>query len=105
MASVRKGLLWPAANILCTAAPPDSTLANNGAVSIVKPLPSNPERTKLATGFSVHDYQVARDAQDSLKISEAIRKRFTERYISPVADAEGKTGFAMMAISCLIIEA
>jgi len=71
----------------------------------MKPSPSNPERTKLATGFSVHDYQVARDAQDSLKISEAIRKRFTERYISPVADAEGKNGFAMMAISCLMIEA
>lgn len=67
---------------------------------------SDPEKTELATGFSVHDYKVSRDAGDREKIAEAIRKRFSERYTKPVgAGTPNKHGFTMMAISCLMIEA
>lgn len=65
----------------------------------------DPELTKLATGFTVRDYKAARDAQDRNRIAEAIRLRFTERYIKPANAPKHKHGFTMMAISCLMIEA
>lgn len=65
----------------------------------------DPELTELATGFTVRDYKRARDAQQREGIAEAIRRRFTERYINPASDAKYKHGFTMMAISCLMIEA
>ncbi len=85
---------------------------------------------ELATGFTVGDYKAARDRAKSgdvvekNRIAEAIRLRFTERYITPAGHGghpEGtgpvtdpsckkkhgkkKNGFTMMAISCLMIEA
>ena len=71
----------------------------------MKSPPRDPEHTKLATGFCVRDYKVANAAQDAQKISEAIRRRFTERYIYPATDGQHKHGFTIMAISCLMIEA
>jgi hypothetical protein len=67
--------------------------------------PHEAEKTQLALGFSVSDYKAARDAHDSQKISEAIRQRFTERYIRPATDPVNKHGFTIIAISCLMIEA
>lgn len=62
--------------------------------------------TELAKGFTVADYERERDAADRSAIAEAIRRRFTERYIMPVtADPNSRHGFAIMAISCLMIEA
>jgi hypothetical protein len=60
--------------------------------------------TELAKGFTVRDYQKAAELQDRIKIAEAIRKRFMDRYYWPVV-AKPKHGFTMMAISCLMIEA
>lgn len=72
----------------------------------MRPSPQDSEQTELATGFTVGDYKTSRQAQDRQKIAEAIRKRFTERYINPAgADTPHKHGFTMMAISCLMIEA
>ena len=65
----------------------------------------DPELTKLATGFTVRDYKAARDARDRNRIAEAIRLRFTERYIKPAKAPKRKHGFTIMAISCLMIEA
>jgi len=72
----------------------------------MRPSPQDPEQTELATGFTVSDYKASRHEQDRQKIAEAIRKRFTERYINPAgADTQHKHGFTIMAISCLMIEA
>lgn len=66
----------------------------------------DPRNTELARGFSVADYEKARDAGDRTAIAEALRRRFTERYITPVTgDRDRKHGFAIMAVSCLMIEA
>lgn len=64
----------------------------------------NSDKTKLASGFNVGDCKIALANKDKKTIADALRRRFTERYIEPVT-AENKNGFAMMAISCLMIEA
>jgi hypothetical protein len=77
----------------------------------MKSLSDDPGQTKLATDFTVHDYETARDLANSgngaqkNRIAEKIRLRFTERYIRPATDPRHKHGFTMMAISCLMIEA
>lgn len=62
--------------------------------------------TELASKFTVRDYESARDCHppDRSAIADAIRRRFTERYIKP-AWAKPRHGFTMMAVSCLMIEA
>lgn len=70
----------------------------------MKPLP-DPELTKLASDFTVRDYRTARGTMHQVRIAEGIRRRFTERYISPAANGPNRHGFTMMAISCLMIEA
>ena len=64
------------------------------------------EDTDLAPGFTVRDYKKARDSQppDRNAIAEAIRGRFSDRYIKPVGAAP-RRGFTIMAVSCLMIEA
>jgi hypothetical protein len=68
-------------------------------------LASNPDDTKVASRFTVADYNKAHANKDRQAIAEAIRRRFTERYISPVSESKAKHGFTMMAICCLMIEA
>jgi hypothetical protein len=64
------------------------------------------DHTELASKFTVKDYEAARNAQERDKIAEALRRRFTERYLDPATPAKGKQmhGFTIMAISCLMIE-
>ena len=64
----------------------------------------DPEDTELASKFTVRDYENARDVADRNAIAEAIRRRFSERYIWPVS-TKSRHGFTMMAVSCLMIEA
>ena len=64
-----------------------------------------PEDTKLASNFTVRDYERAREVRDRRKIADAIRRRFLERYLDPVSTSTRKHGFTMMAVSCLMIEA
>ena len=67
---------------------------------------SDPKQIKLASGFTVADYESAK-AQDRDKVADALRRRFVERYIDPVTPHKNKQmhGFTMMAVSCLMIEA
>ena len=66
----------------------------------------DPRDTELASGFTVRDYERARNSQDRNAISKAIRRRFTERYLDPVScEKAPRHGFTMMAVSCLMIEA
>jgi hypothetical protein len=71
-----------------------------------KKLTNASDQTELASNFTVKDYETARNAQEGDKIAEALRRRFTERYLDPATPAKGKRmhGFTMMAISCLMIE-
>lgn len=66
----------------------------------------DPADTELASEFTVRDYEKSRDQKppDRKAIAEAIRRRFTDRYITPVR-GKNKHGFTMMAVSCLMIEA
>jgi hypothetical protein len=66
----------------------------------------NPSDIELASGFTVRNYEEARDRNppDRETIADAISRRFTERYITPVSVAS-RHGFTMMAVSCLMIEA
>lgn len=67
---------------------------------------SDPVDTELARGFTIRDYERARDSQppDRTAIAEAIHHRFMERYIAPVSGPP-RHGFTIMAVSCLMIEA
>jgi hypothetical protein len=69
----------------------------------VKPLTVDPKQTKLASKFTVAQYETACSKKNKEEIAEALRRRFKERYIEPVT-AKNRHGFAMMAISCLMIE-
>jgi hypothetical protein len=70
----------------------------------VKARSDDPKQTELASKFTVTQYETACSEKNKDKIAEALRRRFKERYIEPVT-AKNKHGFAMMAISCLMIEA
>jgi hypothetical protein len=71
----------------------------------VRPAPIDPELTELATGFTVREYELARDAGEVSRagIADAIELRFTERYIA-AAQGAPQHGFTMTAIACLMIE-
>jgi hypothetical protein len=62
------------------------------------------ERTELAKGFTVKDYRQSLKDQNGAVIADAIRRRFGERYLTPITGAT-KHGFTMMAGACLTIEA
>jgi hypothetical protein len=70
----------------------------------MKPPTPHVDATELASGFSVGDYNRAVANEDRNEIAEAIRRRFTERYVSPVSESKAKHGFTIMAICCLMIE-
>jgi len=67
---------------------------------------NDPKKTELASNFNVAQYEAACKAKDRNAISDALRRRFTERYIDPVTPAicRKSHGFTIMAISCLMIE-
>ena len=76
-------------------------------------VPTHPQRTAahlgnvyLAVGYPVSKYRQLEAVRDRTEIARMIRSRFTERYLDPV-DRHGpaRNGFAIMAISCLMIEA
>ena len=62
------------------------------------------DRTELAKGFTVSDYRQAVKDQNAAAIADAIRRRFHERYLTPITGTT-KHGFTMMAGACLTIEA
>jgi hypothetical protein len=66
---------------------------------------SDPKDTELATGFTVRDYKRFRDMEGRQTTADALRRRFTERYIDPALHSGHDYGFTMMAVSCLMIEA
>lgn len=65
----------------------------------------DPASTLLASKFTVRHYREAVVRRDRDSIAEAIRRRFTERYIDPALTSSKKHGFTQMAIACLMLEA
>ncbi len=64
----------------------------------------DPEDTELAAGFTIRHYKDARKYRKRDIIADAIQLRFKERYLTPVLGNK-RHGFAIMAVSCLMIEA
>jgi hypothetical protein len=69
--------------------------------------PKSPELYELAAGLTVRDYRDFVRHQDRKKIVELIRARFIHRYLTPLISIPrgGRSGFATMAICCLMVEA
>jgi len=63
------------------------------------------ESTLLASKFTVRQYRDALANKNRDAVAEAIRRRFTERYVDPALNGTNKHGFTQMAISCLMLEA
>jgi hypothetical protein len=63
----------------------------------------SPENVFLTSDKTVADYRALQAADDRVRAGELVVQRFQERYLWP-AQGEGKHGFAMMAIACLLIE-
>jgi hypothetical protein len=71
----------------------------------VKSSSHDPDEIELASHFTVRHYRRAVTARDQKAIADAIRRRFSERYVFPASKSPHRHGFTMMAISCLMIEA
>jgi hypothetical protein len=78
-----------------------------------KTLPANTDEVHLSSNVTVAKYREMEIKHDKQGIAAFLGERFRERYLLPVrgdscnsfVDTEGKSGFAMMAIGCLMIEA
>jgi hypothetical protein len=70
-----------------------------------KPKPGNEH--ELAKGITVADYVRLKSNMDRQGIAELIRRRFRQRYLDPIISipADRKSGFCMVAVGCLMIEA
>lgn len=59
----------------------------------------------LSSTVKISEYKSFVEEQESQKIIDFVRQRFTERYIDPMrVEREKKNGFTIMAVSCLMIE-
>jgi hypothetical protein len=63
------------------------------------------ESTLIASKFTVRQYRGAVANKDRDAVAEAIRRRFTERYIDPALNEKSRHGFTQVAIACLMLEA
>jgi hypothetical protein len=64
------------------------------------------EAVKLSKSCTVADYRNLVTARDQTSIAAFVVERFEERYLDALAvDPSNKNGFAIMAVSCLMIEA
>jgi len=63
------------------------------------------ENVRLSKKITINNYLEFEKNRDKEKIAKFLKERFTERYISPIKNSKQKSGFAIMALSCLMIEA
>ena len=71
----------------------------------MRPLDPDPETTELAAGTTVRSYREMVRLHDQRGIAQLVLKRFEERYVEPILDSPTRHGFAMLAVSCLMVEA
>lgn len=60
---------------------------------------------KLSSTITIRKYNELISANKRKDLGNFIKQRFNERYFAPVIDSNSINGFAIMAISCLAIEA
>ena len=60
---------------------------------------------RRGTAITVRDYKRLHQRRDRVAIADMVRLRFEERYLQPVLGNPARHGFAMMAVSCLMVEA
>lgn len=60
---------------------------------------------KLSSTVTIKKFNELVAANNRQCLGEFIKQRFSERYFDPVENSNLKNGFAIMAISCLVIEA
>lgn len=69
-------------------------------------MPAKPEDIRLSSQLTVAGYRALELQQDRTAISIFLKQRFTERYISSLAqETNRKNGFAIVALACLMVEA
>jgi hypothetical protein len=68
--------------------------------------PAEVRDTRLLSTFTVADYYEMERIRDRARIANLIQQRFSERYSLSLTDVPTrKSGFCIMAVSCLMIEA
>src|SRR5712664_2107583 len=65
----------------------------------------DPEATWLADRITIRQYRKMVDDENRNGIADLIHKRFEERYLDPILSGPKCHGFAMLAVSCLMVEA
>lgn len=63
-------------------------------------------KIKLASDFYLDDYKQLDEGKNKVRIADFVFKRLSERYLIPLENvpSEFKSGFSLMANSCLLIE-
>ncbi|MHB8763187.1 MAG: hypothetical protein ACYDA8_02415 [Deferrisomatales bacterium] len=62
--------------------------------------------TLLSSTVTVAGYRTMEESRDIDRIADFVKQRFEERYMRPMeVETRTKNGFAVMAVSCLMIEA
>jgi hypothetical protein len=71
------------------------------------PMPAlNPSHVWLSSTVSVAKYQELERMRDRIAIAKFVSERFTNRYLDPLeVNRAKKSGFTLLAVSCLMIEA
>lgn len=64
----------------------------------------NIEDIRLSSSMTIKRYRELEVAKDREHIAGFVVERFQERYLEPALSARTKSGFALMAINCLMIE-
>jgi hypothetical protein len=65
----------------------------------------DPETTWLAGKVTIRQYRDMVRREDRGAIADVIHKRFEERYLDPILAGPKRHGFAVLAVSCLMVEA
>src|SRR5438093_13685598 len=60
---------------------------------------------KIAKKLTVSGYWKAHNSRQRIPIATAIHDRLFERYLTPLQETRTRSGFCMMAVCCLLIEA
>lgn len=67
-------------------------------------VPKSTEDIRLSSSVTIKQYRELEAAKDREQIAVFVVERFQERYLEPALSARTKSGFALMAINCLMIE-
>ena len=71
-----------------------------------RPIPASLDDVRLSSSTTVKKYRELEETENKgrKQIAKFVYERFRERYLDPALSARTKSGFALMAINCLMIE-